>query len=395
MVDRCGGDGSGPSCSSADLPRWRPWMWMLLPGATRRRATLGESIMTPLRAGVIGAGAIAAYRHLPEYAANAAVDLVAVSDPYLERAHAEAARFGNLTAYADYHDMLAREQLDLVSVCTPNHLHAPTTIDALAAGAHVLVEKPMATSLEDADAMIRAARQAGRILMVDQNERFMPVHAAARAVIESGVLGRVLTFRAFYGHNGPEHWTPTASWFFTQAQSLSGALGDLGVHKADILRFLLRSEVAEVAAFTGTLHKAAEVNDNAVLLLRFRNGVFGSLAASWTYAYEQESGTVFYCEGGTIRIGVERGRPLVVATAGPPKAETVYDVPPLEQEQWHPIHGSTVIDAFVEGVAKGYPIVPGEEGRAALAVVMAGMQAAATGRVVTLDGPDDGGQTDR
>lgn len=340
--------------------------------------------MAALRAGVIGAGAIAAFRHLPEYAAHPDVELVAVGDPRLERAQAEAARFGVAAAYADYHEMLARERLDAVSVCTPNYLHAPVTIDALEAGAHVLVEKPMATSLADADAMIAAAGRSGRVLMVDQNERFMPVHTAARWVLESGALGRVLTFRAFYGHDGPEHWTPTAEWFFTRDQSISGALGDLGVHKADILRFLLGSDVEEVAAFTGTLQKSAEVNDNAVLLLRFQGGVFGTLAASWTYNYAQESGTVLYCEGGTIRIGAERGRPLVVATVGPPRAETVYDVPPLEQEQWHPIHGSTVIGAFVESIRNGRAAVPGEEGRAALAVVMAGLQSAASGQVVKL-----------
>jgi UDP-N-acetylglucosamine 3-dehydrogenase len=341
-----------------------------------------SATISTLRAGVIGAGAIAAFRHLPEYAANPDVELVAVADPRLERAQAEAARFGGIAAYADYREMLAAERLDLVSVCTPNYLHAPATIDALEAGVHVLVEKPFATTLDDADAMIAAARRTGRVLMVDQNERFLPVHTTAKRILDSGALGRVLTFRAFYGHSGPENWTPTAAWFFTREQSLSGALGDLGVHKADILRFLLGCEVTEVAAFTGTLQKQAEVNDNAVLLLRFQNGAFGTLAASWTYTYEQESGTVFYCEGGTLRIGAERGRPLVVAMAGPPPAETVYDVPSPEQEQWHPVHGSTVIDAFVESVKDGHAAVPGEEGRAALAVVVAGLQAAETGRTV-------------
>lgn len=341
--------------------------------------------MTKLRVGVIGAGAIAAFRHLPEYAANPDVVLVAVGDPRLERAQAAAARFGVPRAYADYHEMLAREQLDLVSVCTPNHLHAPSSIDALHAGTHVLVEKPMATTLRDADAIIAAAQQSGRVLMVDQNERFMPAHTTARRILESGELGRVLTFRAFYGHGGPEHWTPTAEWFFTRTQSLLGALGDLGVHKADILRYLLGSDVTDVAAFTGTLQKQAEVNDNAVLLLRFRNGAFGSLAASWTYNGEQESGAVLYCEGGSIRIGAERGRPLVVTMVGPPRAETAYDVPPLDQEQWHPVHGSTVIDAFVEGVKSGRAAVPGEEGRAALAIVVAGLQSAATGCVVSIE----------
>lgn len=341
--------------------------------------------MSHLRAGVIGAGAIAAFRHLPEYAAHPDVELVAVSDPLLERARSAAAPYGALAVYADYQEMLARERLDVVSVCTPNRLHAPATIAALQAGAHVLVEKPMATTLADADTMIEVGRRSGRVLMVDQNERFMPAHTTARNILAGGTLGRVLTFRTFYGHSGPENWTPTAAWFFTQAQSLSGALGDLGVHKADILRFLLGSEVTEVAAFMGTLAKRAEVNDNAVLLLRFRDGVFGTLAASWTYSHEQESGTVFYCEGGALRIGAERDRPLTVALAGPPKAETIYDVPSLEQEQWHPVHGSMVIDAFISGIKEGRAAVPGEEGRAALAVVEAGLRAAASGRTVSID----------
>src|SRR5260370_12855646 len=101
--------------------------------------------MSLLRAGVIGAGAIAAYRPLPEYVANPFVDLVAISDPLLERARAAADRFGVAAIYADYYEMLARERLDVVSVCTPNHLHAPVTIAALEPGSPLLVDNPTPT----------------------------------------------------------------------------------------------------------------------------------------------------------------------------------------------------------------------------------------------------------
>jgi predicted dehydrogenase len=97
----------------------------------------------------------------------------------------------------------------------------------------------MATTLEECEAMVKAARESGRRLMIGHNQRYAPAHQKAKALIESGEIGRVLTFMTTFGHSGPEIWTGTAnSWFFDKNRAAFGALADLGIHKADLIHYL-------------------------------------------------------------------------------------------------------------------------------------------------------------
>ena len=138
-----------------------------------------------LRVGVIGTGAIAKYRHLPEYAAREDVEIVALCDIIKEKADKLAVRYGVESVYTDYKQMIENEELDAVSVCTPNYLHAEISIFALNHGLHVLVEKPMATSLDEANAMIEAAKKQERVLMVGQNQRLAPMHVLAKRSLKA------------------------------------------------------------------------------------------------------------------------------------------------------------------------------------------------------------------
>ncbi len=128
---------------------------------------------TPVRFGIIGTGAIGQRRHIPECVANPDCQLVAVCDANAARVKEVAAQFG-VKAYTDYQEMLEGEKLDAVVVCGPNTLHAQQTLDALKAGLHVLCEKPMATTREEAQAMIAAAQKSGKNLMIGHNQRLMP-----------------------------------------------------------------------------------------------------------------------------------------------------------------------------------------------------------------------------
>ncbi len=174
-----------------------------------------------------------------------------------------------------------------MSVCTPNFLHAPVTIAALQAGKHVLCEKPMATSAAEAAAMNAAAKASGKVLMIGQNQRLAPSHVRAKQMLHSGVLGRVISFRTNFAHPGPEGWSieGVGGWFFQKEQAFVGAMGDLGVHKADLIRWLLGEEIVEVAAFVDAL--AGKVNstvdDNAICLFRMAGGAIGSMTVSWSH----------------------------------------------------------------------------------------------------------------
>ncbi|MWV42188.1 gfo/Idh/MocA family oxidoreductase [Paenibacillus sp. HJL G12] len=339
--------------------------------------------MSKIKIAVFGCGAIAQRRHIPEYAANEHVELVAFADPKLERAEQMAETYGG-KAYASYEELLKHEEVDAVSVCTPNYLHAPMTIAAANAGKHVLVEKPMACTTEEGEQMIAAARKNGVYLMVGHNQRLMPPHVKAKEILDSGKLGKVLNFRTSFGHPGPEGWSVdgAGSWFFRKEEAIMGAMGDLGVHKSDFIRYLLNDEVSEVAAFIGTLHKeGTKVDDNATCILRMKSGAIGTLVASWTQYRGGDNSTVLWCENGVMKIGTVDGDEVIVElTNGTVETYKVGAMATNEKQV-----PSGVIDAFVESlVTNTPPAISGEEGLSSLQVILAAFESEKTGQIVKL-----------
>ncbi|WP_338707071.1 Gfo/Idh/MocA family oxidoreductase [Paenibacillus amylolyticus] len=339
--------------------------------------------MSKIKVAVFGCGAIAERRHIPEYAANENVELVAFADPIVERAEKMAETYGG-KAYSSYEELLANETVDAVSVCTPNYLHAPMAIAAANAGKHVLVEKPMAVSTEEGEQMIEAAKKNGVYLMVGHNQRLMPPHVKAKEILESGKLGKVLNFRTSFGHPGPEGWSVDGaeSWFFRKEEAIMGAMGDLGVHKSDFIRYLLNDEVSEVAGFISTLHKeGTKVDDNATCLLRMKSGAIGTLVASWTQYRAGDNSTVLWCENGVMKIGTVEGDEVIVElTNGTVETYKVGAMATNEKQV-----PSGVIDAFVESIAtQTPPAISGEEGLRSLQVILAAFESEKTGQIVKL-----------
>ncbi len=339
--------------------------------------------MNTIKIAVIGCGSISKHRHIPEYAGNPHVQLAAFADPILERAEQYAHTYGG-KAYSSYEEMLKQEKIDAVSVCTPNYLHAPATIAAAYAGVHVLVEKPMACTDAEAASMIEAACENGVLLMVGHNQRLMPPHVKAKEILKSGKLGRVLTFRTSFGHPGPEGWSADGreSWFFRKEEAVMGAMGDLGVHKSDLIRWLLDDEVAEVSAFVGTLHKeGTTVDDNATCILRMKSGTIGTLVASWTYYKGEDNSTVLWCENGVIKIGADPEDQVIVELRdGSVERYKVGEIATNEKQTT-----SGIIDAFVDSVVNGTKsLIPGEEGRRSLQVILSAFESQATGRTIAI-----------
>src|SRR6059058_3519463 len=138
----------------------------------------------PVKYGVIGVGAIAQRRHIPECCANPDSQLAALADPVPGRADSVCQNYGGRAkCYADYKEMLKDPNVDAVVVAGPNSLHAQQSIEALQAGKHVLCEKPMATTREDAQAMLAASKKAGKFLMIGLNQRLMPPHKKAKQIL--------------------------------------------------------------------------------------------------------------------------------------------------------------------------------------------------------------------
>ncbi|KML33048.1 Gfo/Idh/MocA family protein [Rossellomorea marisflavi] len=340
--------------------------------------------MKPLKIGVIGCGSIAKHRHIPEYMANEHAEIVAVCDIVKDRAEEMADQIG-AKAYTDYKELLKDESIKAVSVSTPNALHAPISIDALKAGKHVLCEKPMATSTEEAQAMIDAANQAGRKLMIGHNQRFVPSHQKAKELISKGEAGKIYSFRTAFGHGGPEGWSVDGkdSWFFRKEEAFIGAMGDLGVHKTDLMRYILGEEFVEVGAFVETSSKEnADVDDTAVCVLKTESGTIGTLAASWSYQKEDNS-TVIYGEKAVLRLEEDPVNSLVVQYS---TGEVVkYELGGIQTNDDGGQSASGVIDRFVTSVVEDVPAaVPGEEAMKSLQVVLGALESSKTKQIIRL-----------
>jgi len=339
-----------------------------------------------LRFGILGAGSIAIYRHAPEIATHPNAEIAAIYDPITERAEDLADEFGG-DVYDSVEEVLGDDSIDAVVVATPNAYHCPLTVAALKAGKDVLCEKPMATSLKDAKKMIQTAKQTGRKLMIGHNQRLMSPHVKAKEILESGVLGRVLTFRTSFGHGGPEMWSQDQgphTWFFKKEEAFVGSMGDLGVHKTDLVRWLLADEVKEAAAFVETLEKTNEkgklitVDDNAVCILKMKSGAVGQLTASWTYKSAEDNTTTLYCENGMMVLGANPDYPVEVMLAS--GEEALYKVGAIATNDVQVRSG--VPDLFIDSLLNDTdPEISGAEGYKALAIVVACLESADTGTV--------------
>jgi predicted dehydrogenase len=320
-----------------------------------------------VRIGVIGCGAIARRAHLPALrAAGAEITTFASrSRSSAEAAQGECEGAGVITD--DWRDLVASDDVDAVTICTPNAFHAEMTIAAAQAGKHVLVEKPIACSLADADAMLAAAGDAGVVLMPAQNLRFNAPFVAARDAIARGDIGAITGVRAAFGHGGPAAWAPDATWFFDAELAGGGALIDLGIHLADLVRAVTGDDVVEVA---GMLYGDGAVEDTGVAVLRFAGGAVGSMQSSWISKAGLDIQLSIFGTEGTLHL--DGGTPLTQRPAAgkPHEVEMPTDVPNLDA-------------AFVEAVATGAPLpVSAADGRAALANIAAGYRSARSGETV-------------
>lgn len=336
-----------------------------------------------LRVGVIGCGQIAKLLHVPDLATSKYGEVVALCDLLKNKAQDLAKSWApDAAIYRDYKKMLKEAKLDAVVVALPNVLHAPVTIAALKAGCHVMVEKPMAASSREAQHMIDTAKRKGKLLMVNQSQRNDPVHLKAKEVLDSGMMGKILLINTIFGHSGPEAWSPTGKWFMRKKDARFGAMADLGVHKADLVRYLSGKEVAEVSAYFGTLEKKrCDVDDNLVTCMVFTDGTLGTLTASWTAKGTEVNHTLFYCEKGTLRVKELPGRPLVAHLTNP-ACEVDFEIPPgihRYEGSWGMDSGGRFLKAVL-GLAD--PFCSGEEGKKSLDVIFAAEKSALTGRSI-------------
>lgn len=334
--------------------------------------------------GIIGCGKIAQVRHIPEYMDNCNAEVAAYYDINFNRAQELADKFGG-KAYSSYEELLANEDIDAVSVCAANNVHAEITIAALNAGKHVLCEKPMATTIEECRAMVKVAKEKGKFLMVGHNQRLAKAHMKAKELIDGGLIGDIVTFRTTFGHGGPETWSIDGAknlWFFDKNRAAMGAMADLGIHKTDLIQFLTGQRVVETTAKVTTIDKRDEagnlisVDDNAICIYRMSGGSIGTMTASWTYYGAEDNSTVLYGTKGIMRIYDDPGYSIKVTIAE--GEEILFKVDQIQTNDNQTKSG--VIDLFVDCLVNNKaPEISGEEALYAMEAVFGSIKSSETG----------------
>jgi len=337
-----------------------------------------------VRVGIVGCGKITERASLPNLVNyKGKVEVKCLCDVIKTRAEEKAKQFnlGGADISTDYKEMVKRKDIDAVFVNTPNYLHEPVAVAAFKAKKHVLVEKPITISVEAAKNMVAAAKKAKVLFMVEQTQRFDPIHKAARKFIETGKLGKINMVKGRIGHAGPEYWVGgKEGWFSDKKLSGGGAMIDVGIHMLDLLRYLSGKQVAEVCANISTLEKPFPVDDNGSVLMRFLDGTFGHFEASWT-TRPYEVMTWIYGENGKIHTSVGAEKPVIatMATVGKDKD------PNCVLEYIYPEIGTgggweNAVHYFIDCVANNeQPFISGEEGAKSMAVILAAYESAKKG----------------
>ncbi|MFB0533892.1 MAG: Gfo/Idh/MocA family protein [Anaerolineae bacterium] len=330
---------------------------------------------------ILGAGMVADY-HRQAIAANAELGarLVAIG-------HYNPARFADISDQwgvpcVNQEQLLAHPEVDVVCVCTPSGQHAAQAIAAAKAGKHVLMEKPMAVSLADADAMIAACHQAGVQLGVVLQRRAEPLFQRIHSAIQAGDLGDLTLGVVTMPYHRSQAYYDQADWRGTWDLDGGGVLMNQGIHLVDLLVWYMGDPV-QVQAYAATLHRDIEVEDTLAATLRFANGALATITATTTAAPGYPHRIEIYGTGGAIQVEGESVRRWELAdpaqgTVEPPEISTPANAGAGGDPRGiRPTGHIAIFRDFIHALrANRPPLTDGAEGRRSLATVLAIYQAA-------------------
>lgn len=232
--------------------------------------------------GLIGCGGISnphvrGYLEIPDRA-----KVTAVADVAEENARTRAEQVGGAQVFSDYRDLIATANVDAVDICLPHHLHADAILAAAEAGKHILCEKPLCITTDEAVKITQAVKDNGVTLMCAHNQLFMPPVAKARELIQSGALGKVYELRttdSFFNRG----LNADMGWRGSLQTAGGGELIDTGYHPTYLLLHLATAEPSEVVAMTSRHRLEMEGEDSAQVMVRFADGSVGTIVTSWAY----------------------------------------------------------------------------------------------------------------
>lgn len=337
----------------------------------------------PVRFGLIGSGWITE-QHLAAFERIDEATVVAVADVARERSRpgrGEAlAGTKGLAYFADYRAMLEDPSIEAVTVALPNFLHAPVTMDALAAGKHVVVEKPLCFTLDEADAIIAAADAKGLVVGYAEELCYCPKLERAKALAESGAIGRL-----FWLDQREIHGGPYSDWFFEPELAGGGALMDMGCHAiAYALWMYGDAEVRSVTAQVDRLRHRAPLDDHVELRLDFEGDRYARLLAGWTLPGGMSSAARLVGTEGVVDVDLLETNGLTMfSERGGSGAPAGWSRPDFEW-LWQNGYPQEMAD-FARAIRNGTtPLMSARDGRRSLEIMWAAYVSAAERRTVDL-----------
>lgn len=328
------------------------------------------------RWGLIGASTIAREWVIGAIRATGG-EVVSVMSTSAERGKAYAHEQGVAKSVTTLDALVNDPDIDAVYISTTNELHRDQALAAARAGKHILCEKPLAMSLDDARAMVKAAKDAGVVMATNHHLRNAATHRAMRETIKAGRIGKPLAARVFHAVYLPPH---LQGWRLDKPEAGGGVILDITVHDADTLRFILDDNPAEAIALSqaGGMGKAG-LEDAVMGVLRFRNGVIAQFHDGFTTKFAETGLEVHGTEGSLIGRNVMTQRATGTVTLR--DAEGERDLP-LDHRNLY----ETALSAFHAAAAgKGQPSATGEDGVWSLATGLAVVEAARTGRTIRIE----------
>lgn len=328
------------------------------------------------RWGLIGASTIAREWVIGAIRATGG-EVASVMSTSAERGAAYARDNGIARSVTSLDDLLGDPQIDAVYISTTNELHRDQAIAVARAGKHILCEKPLAMTLDDAHAMLAASREAGVVLATNHHLRNAANHRAMRDAIAAGRIGKPLAARVFHAVFLPPH---LQGWRLDRPEAGGGVILDITVHDADTLRFVLGDDPVEAVALgqSGGMGQSG-LEDGVMGVLRFRSGVIAQFHDAFTAKFADTGFEVHGTEGSLVARNVMTQRPVGTVTLRDASGEQEL---PLEQRNLY----ETALQAFHAAVAgKGAVSASGEDGIWSLATGLAVVEAARTGRAVAVE----------
>jgi predicted dehydrogenase len=335
---------------------------------------------TPLGFAILGTGIIAeVHRQAIALNADLGVRLVAVG-------HYDPSRFAELgeafgASCLSQADLLARPDVDVVCIATPSGQHAAHAIAAARAGKHVLVEKPIALSLADADAIIEACDQAGVRCGVLLQRRAEPLFRQVYDAVRAGELGTTTTASVSMPYHRPQAYYDQAAWRGTWEQDGGGVLMNQGIHFVDLLLWLVGADPVSISARAATLQRQIEVEDTVAATLEFPNGALATVSATSTAPPGFRQRVELYGTAGAIQlegdavVRWDTPNPRAADNAALPAGAPASPFPTVGSQS--PVAHAEFVRDFVEAVRTGRcPMVDGREGRRSLAAVLGIYEAA-------------------